>query len=131
MPYVAPRNDIERRMVDIWQTVFDLDEVSIHDNFFEVGGNSLMLIQLLSQVRQTFHTELSIRDVFMAPTPAALAELLAAQPHDARPPGAPAEAIAPIERQDAQALLERLDDISEDEVERLLRQVLAEGKDPS
>ena len=131
MPYVAPRDDIERMLVDIWQTVLNLDKVSIHENFFEVGGNSLILIQLLSQVRQTFHTDLSIRDVFMAPTPAALAELLATQPHDALPPGAPEEAIAPIERQDAQALLERLDDISEDEVERLLRQALAEEKDPS
>ena len=131
MPYVAPRNDIERAIVDIWQTILDLDEVSIHTNFFEAGGNSLMLIQLLSQVRQAFHAELSIRDVFMASTPAQLAELLAAQSHDDALPDRPEEAITPIERQDTQALLERLDDISEDEVERLLRQALAEEEDAS
>jgi Phosphopantetheine attachment site len=95
----------------------------------------LMLIQLLSQIRQTFQTELAIRDVFMAPTPAELAELLAAQPPDVAPPaGSPEgskEAIIPIERQDAQAVLERLDDISEEEVERLLHQTLADEEDPS
>jgi len=135
MPFVAPRNDIEQAIVNIWQTVLELDQVSIHENFFEVGGNSLMLIQLLSQIRQTFQTELAIRDVFMAPTPAELAELLAAQPHEVAPPaGSPEgskEAIIPIERQDAQAVLERLDDISEAEVERLLHQTLADEEDPS
>jgi SagB-type dehydrogenase family enzyme len=131
MPFVAPRNDIEQAIVNIWQTVLELDQVSIHENFFEVGGNSLMLIQLLSQIRQTFQTELAIRDVFMAPTPAELAELLAAQPHEVAPPAGSEEAIIPIERQDAQAVLERLDDMSEEEVERLLHQTLADEEDPS
>ena len=131
MPFVAPRNDVEQAVADIWQNVLDLDQVSMHENFFEAGGNSLTLIQLLSQVRQTFQTELSIRDVFMAPTPAELAERLAAQPHDAGPPEALEETITPIARQDPQALLERLDDLSEHEVECLLRQTLAEEEDPA
>jgi len=52
--FIAPRNDLERRIAGIWQEVLGLQQVGIHDNFFELGGDSLLALQLISQVREQF-----------------------------------------------------------------------------
>ncbi|MGD8296324.1 MAG: amino acid adenylation domain-containing protein, partial [Desulfobacterales bacterium] len=49
---VPPRNPIEEKLAEIWQTVLGLDTVGIHDNFFEVGGDSILSIQILAKVNQ-------------------------------------------------------------------------------
>jgi NAD(P)-dependent dehydrogenase (short-subunit alcohol dehydrogenase family) len=75
--YVAPRNEIEQRIADIWQEVFGIEPVGIYDNFFELGGESLIALQLLNRLRTVFQTEPSLRGFFEAPTVAGLSEAMA------------------------------------------------------
>lgn len=52
--YIAPRNDDERKMAHIWERVLAIDGIGIYDNFFDLGGNSLLGVNLLIQVRKEF-----------------------------------------------------------------------------
>jgi acyl carrier protein len=72
--YVAPRNDAEIALAEIWREVLRVDRVGVHDNFFELGGDSISSIRVVSRIRQAFETELPLRAVFVAPTIAELAE---------------------------------------------------------
>lgn len=55
--YIAPRNDAERKMVRIWESILAINDIGIRDNFFDLGGNSLLGVNLLSQVRKAFSLE--------------------------------------------------------------------------
>jgi hypothetical protein len=48
--YVAPRNEVEKTLVTIWQDVLKIDRVGINDNFFELGGHSLLAVRLKSVI---------------------------------------------------------------------------------
>ncbi len=74
--YVAPRNDIEVALVDLWQEVLGIDEIGVRDNFFDLGGHSLKATRLLSKVRTIFRTQLPLSVVFEAATIEALASAL-------------------------------------------------------
>jgi amino acid adenylation domain-containing protein/non-ribosomal peptide synthase protein (TIGR01720 family) len=74
--YVAPRNDIEVALVDLWQEVLGINEVGVSDNFFDLGGHSLKATRLLSKVRSIFRTQLPLSVVFEAVTIEALARAL-------------------------------------------------------
>ena len=51
--YVAPRNDMEKKVADAWKTVLDLDKVGVDDNFFEIGGTSLSMIRMNSLLQES------------------------------------------------------------------------------
>ncbi|WP_037729403.1 non-ribosomal peptide synthetase, partial [Streptomyces scopuliridis] len=70
--YTPPRTDTERTLCDIWADVLGLDRVGIEDNFFALGGDSILSIQVVSRARQA-GLELSSRDVFTRQTVADLA----------------------------------------------------------
>ena len=72
--YIAPRNELEKMLTNIWQEVLGIKQIGIHDNFFELGGDSLMAIQVISQVRKTFGTEFSVRKMLEIPTVAGLSD---------------------------------------------------------
>ncbi|PZQ33142.1 MAG: non-ribosomal peptide synthetase [Stenotrophomonas acidaminiphila] len=72
-PPVAPRNDGERRIADLVRTVLSRQDVGIHDDFFAIGGHSLLAARLLENIRRTFAVDLPLRTVFDAPTIAGLA----------------------------------------------------------
>jgi acyl carrier protein len=82
-PYVAPRTDLEQSIAEVWQSLLGIAEVGIHDNFLELGGHSLMAIQLASRIRDTFEIDLPVARFYKNPTVAGLAEavvqVLAAQ----------------------------------------------------
>ncbi|WP_212986930.1 non-ribosomal peptide synthase/polyketide synthase [Actinoplanes auranticolor] len=71
--YLAPRTDIERALAGIWGDVLGLDRVGVHDNFFDVGGDSILSIQVVSRARQT-GLHLTTKDLFLYQDIAALAE---------------------------------------------------------
>jgi acyl carrier protein len=71
--YVAPAKTEEKVLAEIFSTLLRIDRVGAEDNFFEMGGHSLLATQVVSRVRQVFGVELALRDVFAAPTIAALA----------------------------------------------------------
>ncbi|MEH2215450.1 type I polyketide synthase [Nostoc sp.] len=74
--YVAPSNEIERTLADVWQQLLGIEKVGTHDNFFELGGDSLFATQLVSQLCKVFQIELSYKGFFNGPTIAELAEVI-------------------------------------------------------
>ncbi|MCU0532553.1 MAG: amino acid adenylation domain-containing protein [Hydrococcus sp. Prado102] len=74
--YVRPQTEVQQAIADVWQKVLALEKVGIHDNFFEIGGHSLLLIQVNSKLRQLFNTDLSIVEMFRYPTISSLSEYL-------------------------------------------------------
>ena len=74
--YIAPRNEVEQKIAQIWQQVLNISLLSVEDNFFELGGNSLLAGQVISRLRDTFAIELSLQSLFASPTVATLAHKL-------------------------------------------------------
>lgn len=74
--HIAPQNAIEKRIAALWCDVLQIDQVGTHDNFFEVGGNSLLVIQLHAKLQESFGRQLSVTDLFQHPTVAALAAFM-------------------------------------------------------
>ncbi|MCP4659571.1 MAG: AMP-binding protein, partial [bacterium] len=72
----APRTEAEQRIAEVWREVLGLDEVGIRDNFFDLGGHSLLLAEVRGKLRRVLDRELSIVDLFQYPTIRALAEHL-------------------------------------------------------
>jgi amino acid adenylation domain-containing protein len=70
---VAPRTDVEIELAEILASLLGMAEVSVEDNFFLLGGHSLLGTQLIARVRDAFGVELSLRTLFDAPTIADLA----------------------------------------------------------
>lgn len=75
-PYVAPQSEIEQKIAVIWQELIGTEQVGIHDNFFTLGGDSLMGTVIISQIRKNFQVELPVRSLFEAPTVAELALII-------------------------------------------------------
>ncbi|CAM4016201.1 condensation domain-containing protein [Xenorhabdus thuongxuanensis] len=73
--YMAPRNTLETQLCAIWQAVLGLERIGIEDNFFRIGGDSIVSIQLVSKLRQAGFS-LQVKSIFEAPTVARLAQLL-------------------------------------------------------
>jgi len=71
--YVAPRTPTEEVLAEIWAEVLRLERVGVEDNFFALGGHSLLLMRLLAHIQATFDLEISIRAVFSLPTLEAMA----------------------------------------------------------
>jgi len=74
--YEAPRGDLEPRIAEIWAEVLGLERVGAHDNFFDLGGHSLLLARVHAALRQKLDTEISIVELFRFPTVASLAQRL-------------------------------------------------------
>lgn len=107
--YVAPRDDLQRRIAAMWQALFSIDQVGANDNFFELGGHSLLAVQFISRLRESLDVEVSARDLFNAPTVSGLADVIA------RRGAQPAPEVERLE--ETLALIEGL---SEQEVRALL-----------
>ncbi|HST58816.1 MAG TPA: amino acid adenylation domain-containing protein [Longimicrobium sp.] len=74
--YHAPTNPAEEILAAVWSDLFAIGQVGIHDDFFHLGGHSLLGMQLVSRVREAFGVELPLRAVFEAPTIATFAGLI-------------------------------------------------------
>jgi len=75
-PYVPPRTPLEEALLRIWREVLCLDQIGIHDNFFDLGGHSLAAMRVISRVIQTFNLEVPILGLFDAPTVAQMAAII-------------------------------------------------------
>ena len=71
--YVAPKNNLEKTIVEIWKEALQLEKVGIEDNFFELGGNSLNIIQVSSRLKQVLNREVPVVTLFTYPTISLLA----------------------------------------------------------
>jgi acyl carrier protein len=77
-PYTAPRNSMEQALAKVWAEVLELDEVGVHDNFFDLGGHSLAATRIISRVIDAFPSEIPSNFLFNSPTVAEMAETVAA-----------------------------------------------------
>lgn len=78
--FVAPRNEIEQKLANIWSQHLEIHSIGIHDNFFDLGGHSLFVAQMMTQVAETFEVVLPLSCLFRSPTIAGLAQsILSAQ----------------------------------------------------
>ncbi|MEN6537056.1 MAG: HAD-IIIC family phosphatase [Bryobacteraceae bacterium] len=105
----APRSDLERRLAELWASLLRVPSVGIHDNFFDLGGHSLLVVQLLSRLREEFQVDLSLEIVYG--TAFTVAEL------------AKAVELAQIEQAGADqyaSILAELEGLSDNEVRALL-----------
>lgn len=80
VPFEAPRNPLEELLAGLWADLLGLDRVSVRDNFFEHGGESLLANQLVTRIQAALPVEVTLQDVFEAPTVARLAALLSERP---------------------------------------------------
>ncbi len=76
--YVEPENAIQETLADILQTILALDKVGIDDDFIELGGNSLLAIQVISRIREAFSQDMPLDTIFKAPTVRELGALILA-----------------------------------------------------
>lgn len=96
--YVAPRNDIERKLAELWRQTLRIDRVGVRDSFFELGGDSVLAAQIVTSAHRTFGVAIDLREAFEAFTIEHLAKRVAA------------------------ALVARIDALSESEAQRLLQE---------
>lgn len=94
--YVAPRNEIERKLAELWQQTLHIDRVGIHDSFFELGGDSVLAAQVLALARKTYGISINPKDAFQSFTIERLAEILEGE------------------------IIKQIEEMSEEEAQRLL-----------
>jgi amino acid adenylation domain-containing protein len=72
----GPQSAYEKQVAAIWQEVLGVEKVGRHDSFFDLGGDSLGLIQIHNQLRRVFQRDIPVADIFRHPTVAGIADLL-------------------------------------------------------
>jgi FkbH-like protein len=107
--YVAPRTPIERHLAHLWSEVLGLDSVGVRDNFFDLGGQSLLGVMLLSRIYDAFNVKLPLVSLFESPTIANQAEFIELQ------------LVLGMEEQQVVARLDEIERLSDEAVSRLLQ----------
>lgn len=74
--YTKPGNEIETELVQIWEQILGMHPIGIYDDFFELGGNSLLVRQVISHIRSRFHLEIPLQKLFNEPKISGLAKLI-------------------------------------------------------
>ncbi len=85
--YAPPRNEAEEKLAAIWKELLHLEKAGIYDNFFDLGGHSLMAMRVIAAIRTALKQELTIKDLFLYPTIAGLASFLSSQSFESAIPG--------------------------------------------
>jgi microcystin synthetase protein McyE len=84
--YTAPHNNLESKLVNIWEKILTKQPIGIFDNFFEIGGHSLLLSRVVTHVHKELNVLVKLADFFKVPTIAALAALIAKTQYDYQEP---------------------------------------------
>jgi amino acid adenylation domain-containing protein len=96
-PLVPPRTPLEARLAALWAELLDRRDVGVDDNFFDLGGHSLVLMQLASRIRDEFGVDVPIPVLFDVPTVAGMAVAIVSQQLEECPNEAAARLLAEIE----------------------------------
>ncbi len=114
--YAAPRNEIEAKLVELWEEILGQSPIGIHDNFFDRGGHSLKTVQLFSRIQKHLEVELSLKDIFSFSTVAKLATVITGQEVKEFAPIEPVEEAADYALSHAQQRLWVLHQLEESSV---------------
>jgi amino acid adenylation domain-containing protein len=125
--YVAPRNEVERHIASLWENILQVEKVGLHDNFFDLGGHSLLATRVVSALRDEFHIELPLRNLFETPTVEGLSQTVMRCQTEQQ--GQPHETISRSVSGNEEMLLEKLDQLSDEEVDLLLPSILSEEEE--
>jgi amino acid adenylation domain-containing protein len=93
--FVAPGDDLERLVAQVWSEALGIDPVGAHDDFFAIGGHSLQAAQIVAELKERLGRDVPLKDMFAEPTVAGLARLLRTAPRPALP------RITPVRRSGA------------------------------
>ena len=74
--YILPQNDIQKRILELWRRILGIEKISIDKIFFELGGNSLKIMSLISKIHKEFDVRISLGDIFSNPTIEQQAEII-------------------------------------------------------
>ncbi|WP_055106381.1 type I polyketide synthase [Paenibacillus ihumii] len=103
-----PQTEAEQKIAAIWETLFGIPSIGRQQNFFDLGGNSLLSIQLVARLRQAFHGDIPMDVIFQSPTIAELAESIAQTQ------------VKPEELDEIERLLSEIENLPQDELMQLL-----------
>jgi acyl carrier protein len=104
--FVAPRSSLEEKIAAIWAEVLKVERIGIADNFFDLGGHSLLGVQVVARLQQALQVDTTLRELFENPTIAILADRLEQKLKNAR--------------ETTEKVLADLDMRSEEEIESML-----------
>ena len=74
--YVGPRTQLEQAIASIWQQLLGIDKVGVADNFFDLGGNSVQIVQVHTKLKEQLKKEIPVTTLFQYPTIASLVKYL-------------------------------------------------------
>ena len=112
-PYVEPETELQKQVAQVWSRLLGISTIGIYDDFFDLGGNSLMATQLVSELRETFQVELPLRDLFDDPTISGVCKVIEKER---------AEASSTEVSKVAEAL-KQIESLSDEEARKLLEQM--------
>lgn|GEM_PF-3185831 len=81
---VEPANELERAVADIWKDILGISRLGVYDDFFELGGDSLKALRMISRIRQKLGIEIQVHDIFKAPNISKLSDSLRADMSDGK-----------------------------------------------
>ncbi|WP_031373871.1 non-ribosomal peptide synthetase [Lysobacter antibioticus] len=108
--YEPPQGEVEETIATIWQELLGLEQVGRHDHFFEVGGHSLLAVQVMARVREAFAVDVPVAELFKSPEVALLARVVL---------------VASVGRyadEDVERMAADIDQLSEEELRALLEE---------
>ncbi|MUG97805.1 amino acid adenylation domain-containing protein [Scytonema sp. UIC 10036] len=79
--YIAPRNEVEQQLAQIWEEILGFQPIGVKDNFFDIGGHSLLAVKLFSKIEKELGKKLPLATLFQSSTIEALGELLLNKQH--------------------------------------------------
>lgn len=108
--YIAPRNKLEEQITIIWQKILKINHIGINDNFFVLGGDSLLAAQILIKIEECFSIELFMTNIYESPTISAISPIIdkKIQEHKQQ------------ENKQLESLLGQIENMSDEEVKLLL-----------
>jgi acyl carrier protein len=124
--YVAPRNEVEQALANIFAGVLGVDRVGVEANFFLLGGHSLSATQVITRIRDVLHADVPLRRMFETPTVSGLAvavEECRDQPQEDR-----IEAVSREVDEEEESMSELLGKLTKEELRELLLNVTGKKK---
>jgi amino acid adenylation domain-containing protein len=110
-PLINHKTPLEKDLAQIWRDVLELDQIGIHDNFIDLGGDSLAATRIVSRVMAKFQIEIPLRSLFQSPTVAEMACVISQYE------------INKLDQNDLAKILDELESLGEEEARRLANEV--------
>lgn len=118
---IRPNNKIDCQIAEEWQRLLGVTSVSTHDNFLDLGGNSILAVRFLAWIFEMYQIEISVSDFFQAPTVAAVAALLTSLSD--RPLDSATDRIERVNPDVSDTFSAQLGDLTENQMEEMVRKL--------